>query len=453
MLNGNISKLRKDALQIFRAGISEVIAEKVIREKLELEGDKLHIDKKTYNLRKLKKVIVIGAGKASSYMAKAVEEILANRITDGLIITKYGHRAGLKRIKIIEAGHPIPDKNSLSGTKKIKKLLDSAGKEDLVISLISGGGSALMTLPVKGISLEDVRRLTELLLSSGATIHEINTIRKHLSQVKGGNLARLIYPAQSINLMISDVIGDNLDVIASGPTVSDSSTFKEALNILKKYKLTDKVSKNILKHLQEGARSKIPETPKKNDLIFKKVYNLIVANNRLALEGARKKAQQLGYRTEVLSRALEGEARDVAKDQVNQAKKFLNSKKEQSQPICLISGGETTVTIKGKGRGGRCQEFALASAMKIAGKKENLVVLACGTDGTDGPTEAAGAVADTYTITRAQEKHLNPEKYLANNDSYHFFKRLGDLIITGPTHTNVMDLYLILIDKGRIKSK
>ena len=465
MVNRNISKLRKDALQIFKAAISENRAEKIIEEKVKLKGDQLSINlvksslreevfvkgkqfnkinKKTYNLAKFKKIIVIGAGKASIYMAKAMEEILADRITKGLIITKYNHLARLKKIKFIEAGHPIPDKNAIFGAKKIKKLLNSAGKEDLVINLISGGGSSLMTLPVKGIYLKDIQKLTKLLLFSGATIHEINTIRKHLSQVKGGNLARLIYPAQSINLIISDVINNDLDVIASGPTVPDSSTFKQALNILKKYKLFNKVSKNILKHLQEGVRSKILETPKKNDLIFKKVYNLIVGSNRLVLEEARKKAQQLGYQTKIFSYALKGEARDVAKDQVNQFKKFLDLKtKKQSQPICLISGGETTVTIKGKGKGGRCQEFALASAIEIS-KKENLVVLACGTDGTDGPTEAAGAIADGQTITKALKKHLNPEKYLTNNNSYYFFKKLGDLVITGPTHTNVMDLYLIL---------
>ena len=428
MISRNISKLRKDALQIFKAAISDLKAEQIIKRKVKLRGDRLEIDKKTYHLKNFRKVFVIGAGKVSAYMAKAIEEILADRITEGLVITKYRHLTRLKKIKLIKAGHPIPDKNSLWGTKKIKKLLNSVGPEDLVINLISGGGSSLMTLPVRGITLEDIRKLTKLLLSSGATIHEINTIRKHLSQVKGGNLARLIYPAQSINLIISDVIGDDLDVIASGPTVADSSTLKQALNLLKKYKLSNKVSKNISKYLNE--------TPKKNDLIFKTVYNLIVASNKLAILAAVKKAQQLGYQTKILSLTLQGEAREVAK-------KILNFKKKQSQPICLISGGETTVTIKGKGKGGRCQEFALASAIEISGK-ENLVVLACGTDGTDGPTEVAGAIADSQTIARARKKGLDPEKYLTNNDSYHFFKKLGDLIITGPTQTNVMDLYLIL---------
>lgn len=436
MLNENTSKLRKDALRIFKAAISAVGAEKVIKQIVKLKRDKLKIGKKTYYLKNFKKIIVIGFGKASTYMAKALEEILGNRITDGLIITKYGYRTPLKRIKLIEAGHPLPDKNALLGSQKIKKLLSQTGKEDLVITLISGGGSALMTLPVKGINLQNLRKLTKLLLSSGATIKEINIIRKHLSQVKGGNLARLIYPTQSINLIISDVIGDNLDIIASGPTVPDPATFKEAIYILEKYKLTNKVSQNILKYLQKGVRGKLPETPKQGDPIFKKTYNLIVANNKLAILTAAQKARALGYKTKILSFTYQGEASKIARKQLKQIKK-------QSRPICLISGGETTVTIKGKGKGGRCQEFVLASAIEIAGKK-NLVVLACGTDGTDGPTEAAGAIADGQTIVRAKKKRLDPEKYLINNDSHHFFKRLGDLIITGPTHTNVMDLYLIL---------
>lgn len=443
MLTKKIIKLREDALKIFKAGLSATKAEKIIKEKVKLKKDLLYIERKKYNLGQLKKIFVIGAGKASAHMAKAIEKILGEKINCGLIITKYDYLAPLRKIELIEAGHPIPDKNSLGATKKIKGLLELTDKKTLVIVLISGGGSSLLCLPVRGVSLKDIQKVTKLLLACGATIHEINTIRKHLSQVKGGNLARMIEPAECITLIVSDVIGDDLDVIASGPTVADKSTFKKALDIIKKYKLTDKVSKNILKHLLRGAKEQIPETPKKNDLIFKNIYNLIIVNNKLALRVAQEKARELGYQTKILSSAIKGEARNVAGRIINQGQKTFNSKKK-SRPICLILGGETTVTVKGKGKGGRCQEFVLASAIEITGRK-NLVVLAGGTDGTDGPTDAAGAIADTYTLARAQTKHLDAHRYLVNNDSYHFFRKLGDLIITGPTHTNVMDLYLILI--------
>ena len=436
--------LKKDCLTIFEAGIKAVNPYQAVKHHLKGEGDFLYLPNHTFNLSAFKNIYVIGAGKASAYMAVALEEILGERLKGGLIIVKYGHGAHLKKVKIIEAGHPIPDENGLCGARALVTLAQGFAKEDLVFCVISGGGSALLPLPVGGISLKEKQDTTKALLRCGAPIHEINSIRKHLSQIKGGGLARVVYPATLVSLIISDVIGNELGVIASGPTVADTSTFFECRKILERYHLLSSIPRAVRSHILKGAREKIQETPKPGSAIFKKTINQIIGSNIQCLEAAEKKAKEMGYNTLLLSSFVQGETREVAKMQAAILKEVITSGQPIPRPACVISGGETTVTIHGKGKGGRNQEFALACGIEIAGLK-GTAVFSAGTDGTDGPTDAAGAYADWKMAGRAKKLGLDPYRYLDNNDSFHFFEQLNDLIITGPTKTNVMDLMLLLI--------
>jgi len=375
-------------------------------------------------------IYVIGAGKASARMAQAVERLLGKRVTGGLINVKYGHTAPLRRIELNECGHPIPDENGLRGAKRILDIARQAGPKDLVIAVISGGASALLPYPLPPMTLEQKQRLTGKLLRCGANIHEMNTVRKHISAIKGGRLAEAAAPAKVLALILSDVIGDDLDVIGSGPTVPDRSTTADAERILRHYGI------------------KVPpltETPKPSDPVFKHVRNVIVGSNALAVSAAEREAKRLGYRTLVLSTFIEGETRDVAGVHAAIVKEVLASGRPVRRPACIISGGETTVTIRGTGSGGRNQEFALAAAIDIAGL-EKVTVFSGGTDGTDGPTDAAGAIADGKTVARGRELGLDADECLANNDSYQFFESLGDLVKTGPTGTNVADIRLLLIE-------
>jgi glycerate 2-kinase len=313
----------------------------------------------------------------------------------------------------------------------------------MVICLISGGGSALLPLPAEGLSLQDKQDTTKVLLACGATIHEINSVRKHISMVKGGGLVRAAYPATLISLILSDVVGDDLDVIASGPTVPDSSSFQNCMTIFDKYGIREKVPETVLNHIRKGIEGEVPETPKPADPVFTRTQGVIVGSNLACMEAAEKKAHSLGYHTLMLSTMIEGETREVACVHAGIAKEVLKSGHPLSPPACVLSGGETTVTITGRGLGGRNQEFVLAAAMGLSGW-ERIVVLSAGTDGTDGPTDAAGAVADSQTIQRAEALGLNPVDFLFNNDAYHFFEKLEDLVKTGPTNTNVMDLRIML---------
>jgi len=379
-------------------------------------------------------------------MAASLERILGSRITAGWVNVKYGHGQKLKRIRIQEAGHPLPDRKGLEGSQEMVRLLGQLTPQDLVIFLISGGGSALLPLPVPGVSLEEKQAATNLLLGCGATIQEINTVRKHLSVIKGGGLAKIVYPATLVTLILSDVIGDPLDAIASGPTVPDPTTFEDCARILSRYGLWEKVPLSVANHIREGLEGRKEETVKENDPAFSKVYNLVVGNNLLAMKAAQKAAKAMGYRTLLLSSLIEGETREVAKVHTAVAKEVLLSGNPISSPACILSGGETTVTLRGKGKGGRNQEFALASSIELAGW-EGIVLLSAGTDGTDGPTDAAGAFADGKTLSRAKTLGLDPWSFLKENDSYSFFEQLGDLLMTGPTGTNVMDLRILLIRK------
>jgi len=442
--NGKIREKREKVLPILSAALEAVDPINAVKRHMSLTDDELRIGQRIYSLSKYRNIYVIGGGKAGASMAKAAEEILGEHLTAGLINTKYGYLMETEILRINEAGHPIPDVAGMTGARQMVELAARASDDDLVICLISGGGSALMTLPVEGITLADMEALTSALLRCGATINEINAIRKHLSQIKGGNLSRLAYPAEVVSLVLSDVVGNPLDVIASGPTVSDSSTFVQAYAILERYSLLDELPPSIVQHLRRGKEGTILETPKKDDPVFAKTYNLIIASNEVAAQAAMAKAEDLGFNTMLLSTFVEGEAREVAHVFSAVAKEILRSAQPVSRPACVVAGGETTVTIRGEGKGGRNQELALAAAIQIEGLDEAMIV-ALATDGTDGPTDAAGAIVDGSTLQRAGEKSLSASEYLANNDSYRFFEALGDLIITGPTNTNVNDLTFVFV--------
>lgn len=435
--------MRRDAVSIFRAGLEAADPVNAIQRHVELKQNLLKVEKQTYDLSAYDKVWVVGAGKAGAKMAQAVEGIFDRRLEGGIVNVKYGHASALNKVKVNEAGHPLPDEKGVRGTKEIIDLLKQTGERDLVLCLISGGGSALLPCPVEGLTLQEKQQTTKILLECGATIHEINAIRKHLSQVKGGRLAQLAYLSMLVSLILSDVVGDDLDTIGSGPTVADRSTFQDCLAILEKYQIRRRVPGSVASLLERGANGEVKETPKQGDPVFGRVQNVIVGSNTLAVRAAQQKADALGYHSLVLSTCIEGETRDVAKVHAAIAKEILRTGNPVPTPACIISGGETTVTIRGGGLGGRNQEFALAAAIALDGLR-GVVALSGGTDGTDGPTDAAGAIGDGSTLTRARQKGLDAEACLRENDSYHFFEPLGDLLITGPTFTNVMDLRLML---------
>ncbi|MCX8124237.1 MAG: glycerate kinase [Spirochaetes bacterium] len=435
---------RDDIRTIYMHAIEAVDPYTAVRSSLLREGSILRIKNgKAFDLSAIKNIYVVGAGKATARMAKAVEDILGDSITQGIIAVKYGYRESLSHIILHEAAHPVPDENGLKASQEIIDLLGEAGEHDLVISCISGGGSALLPYPVEPITLAQKQDLTQRLLRSGASIKELNIVRKHLSRTKGGNLALAAYPATVINLMMSDVVGDDMDIIASGPFVMDTSTYADALSILQRYNLLKAVAPSIVAHLEKGINGEIPETPKDKH-IFEKVYNIIVASNIIACMAAQQKANELGYNSIILSSMIEGDTAEAARFHSAIAHEIIKTGNPVKTPACIISGGETTVVVKGSGLGGRNMEFA----MQIAPLIEQLPVVAAsiGTDGTDGPTDAAGAVADGKTIKKAKKLGLNINEYINNNDSYHFFELLGDLIITGPTNTNVMDIRILIVE-------
>jgi hydroxypyruvate reductase len=427
------SLLRRHAFSIFRASLQAADP------RASVEAALRKLDPTRY-----RNIVVVGAGKASAAMAQAVEKTLGRRITAGLINTKDGHLAPLKRIELNESSHPVPDQRGVDGARRIAALAAAAGPGDLVLCLISGGASALLPLPAGPITLAEKQETTKLLLACGATIHELNCVRKHLSAIKGGQLARLAAPATVLALLLSDVVGDPLDVIGSGPAAPDASTFADAWSVVEKYGLASKLPAAVRDRLRQGVAGSIPDTPKPGDPLFRQTRNVIVGSNRLAVDAAAARAKALGYKPLVLSTTIEGETRDVALMHAAIAREALESGRPAKPPLCLISGGETTVTLRGSGLGGRNQEFALAAALALEGLP-GILAFSAGTDGTDGPTDAAGAQADGSTVARAAALGLDARAFLANHDSYHFFQPLGDLILTGPTGTNVMDVRLLLI--------
>ncbi len=425
-------QLRQEAMRIFEGALRAADPYEATRAKLRPLP------------KTVEKVYVVGAGKAAAAMARAVEDAYGDKISAGLVVTKYGHGGPLRRIACREAAHPVPDAEGVKAARELAGLCLGAGPNDLVIALISGGASALLPAPAGHLTLEQKQKTTRLLLECGANIHELNCVRKHLSSLKGGQLALLCDPAPLRTFILSDVIGDPLDVIGSGPTVPDETTFAEAWSVIYKYDLATKIPASVRGHLEQGVNHAIPDTPKPGDPLFANVSNILVGSNRLSLYAAEAIARQLGYKTLLLSTSLDGEAREVAKVFAAMAREAVISGRPSRPPLALLAGGETTVTLtKHHGLGGRNQEMALAVAQGIAGLPGTLF-LAGGTDGTDGPTNAAGAFAFGDTIERAKAFEMHAVEYLARHDSHQFFEQLGDLLITGPTGTNVMDVYLLL---------
>ena len=437
-------ELRKAARQIFDAAVHAVDPAAAIHRHVKREGSRLTIGGELLDLTAIRRIVVVGMGKAGASMAGATEEILGERIQRGVVVTKYGHVQPTRIIRLHEAGHPVPDEAGIAGAQAILDCVEGLGPDDLALVLISGGGSALTPAPVEGISLAEKQALTKALLACGADIREMNMLRKHISRIKGGQLARAAQPALVRTLILSDIVGDPLDAIASGPTVPDPTTYADALGILDKYRIRQEIPASIRTHLESGAAGKVPETPKPIDPLFGRVKSLMVASNIQALEAAKVEAQRLGLVPMILSSFIEGETREIARMHAALALEVRASGNPIRPPMCFITGGETTVTLKGRGKGGRNQEFSLAAALDIAGLSD-VVVLSAGTDGTDGPTDAAGAIADGETVKRAIAAGLKPRAALDGNDAYPFFERLGDLIITGPTRTNVMDVRLVLV--------
>ena len=433
------------AKQMIESALKTVDPYHLILEQLKLSGDILNIqNREEINLAEFEHIYIIGAGKGTAPMALAMEELLGAKLTAGAVNVKYGHGQDLKKIKLLEAGHPILDENTLKNTKQILEIVDQAASNDLVIVLITGGGSALFELLPEGIGLNDLANINQLLLSSGAAIDEINTIRKHLSQIKGGQLAKRIVPAKTISFILSDVIGDPLESIASGPTAPDPSTFAHAIGIIDKYGLVENVAAPIMDYLKSGLNGDITETPDKKDAVFQFVENYVIGNNALALNKLKKEAQSKGYQTILLTDRAQGEAKEIARFLAGVIKSGINSGFPISSPGCILLGGEPTVTLGGGGKGGRNQEITLAMLESLSDVETPFYLCSVGTDGTDGPTDAAGAWIDEQTIKNVRDKNLSIPEYLKRNDSYHFFEQIDQLIITGPTRTNVMDLIFCL---------
>jgi glycerate 2-kinase len=451
--------LRAVASELRRAALAAVEPAAAVNRHVHRDGDILVVAGRCYDLTDYERVFVVAGGKAAVPMAAAIVGMLGDRLTAGVVVTKYGHvpegqlqeiglRFSASNLKTIEAGHPVPDENSVRGAQAVADLARRAAERDLVMCLVSGGGSALLTLPVPGLTLAGLQALTDLLLRSGATIDEINTVRKHCSQIKGGNLASLAAPATVVTLALSDVVGDPLDVIASGPTVPDPTTVTQARAVLERYGLGGSwpsSGRRRSRLVQSGQdRVLLRETPKPADPVFERVQHVVVGSNRQAAAAAVEEARRLGFNALLLSTYIEGEAREVARVAAALAKGMRAHGDPLPPPACLVWGGETTVTVRGDGKGGRNQELALAAALALDGWPD-VLLMALATDGTDGPTGAAGAVATGETVACARARGLDPQAALEANDSYSLFDALDDLIRIGPTGTNVNDLLFILV--------
>ena len=434
---------------IFQAALDAVEPRSLIERRLILQAERLLVrgdgPEQAFDLGAFQRVLVLGAGKAAAPMAEALEGLLGRRISGGLIVVKDGYGRPLSRVRCLEAGHPVPDSRGQAAAAELEALAGGCDERTLVLLLVSGGGSALLPAPLEPLSLEDEQTATRALMACGADIREINCVRKHLSRLKGGRLARLLHPATVLGLILSDVAGDRLDVIASGPAVADSSTYADALEILDRYGLRAAMPAAVLEVLERGARGELPETPKPGDPVFSSVHNLLLGTNRTGLQAAARRAEALGYRVLALSSRVSGEAREVAKVYAAVA---LDPPMEK--PLCILGGGETTVTLRGRGRGGRNQECALAFLQELARAGDagrGIGFLSASTDGSDGPTDAAGAFAGLELAREAERRGLSIRGYLAENDSYGFFQAAGGLLRTGPTQTNVCDYQICLVRK------
>ncbi|WP_245748034.1 glycerate kinase type-2 family protein [Methanolobus profundi] len=436
--------MRNDAYAIMSEAISAVDPSLCVYRAMRKEDGNVVINDTFYDLSNYDNIYCIAFGKAAVSMSKAVEDILGDSLTKGIAITKHGFGSPLRKMEVYESGHPIPDESSMAAGRIVHDFLEGTGENDLIFFLISGGGSALVSLPRKGVSIADVVKLTDGLIRGGATIDELNTVRKHICSIKGGGLAKMAYPSASVSLILSDVVGDPLDVIASGPTVPDTSTYSDFSEIVARYNIT--LSPAIAGLLEDGLEGVIEETPKAGAPVFEKASHYLVGNNALALQEARTKACELGYNTMLLSSSVIGEAKEVAKVFASIAREERLREDPLPLPACILAGGEITVTMKGKGNGGRCQEMALSFGIEVS-DLEGVLMLAAGTDGNDGTTDSAGAFADGMTLQRGKDLQLDARRELYANNSHYFFEETGDLIVTGPTGTNVMDIYIVLVDR------
>jgi hydroxypyruvate reductase len=439
--------LYDDLASIRTRALAAVDPHAAVTQTMTRSGGVLTVGDNRWSLAEVDRLIVLAVGKAAVPMAQAAVEALAQDLTGGVVVTKHHHVGGAEfpaTLKIFETGHPIPDAAGLEAAYAVETQLRSTTARDLVLLLLSGGGSALLPAPVSGVTLDDLKVTNDLLLRAGATIVEINQVRKHLSRFKGGQLARLAAPAPVVTLILSDVVGDPLDVIASGPTAPDPTTYAQAMKVLERYKLVEEVPEGVAAHLRAGAAGEVAETPKPGDSLFDNVLNLIVGSNDAAARAAVAQAERLGYESLLLTTFIEGEAREVAKVAVALAKSIRARGYPLSPPACLIWGGETTVTVRGEGKGGRNQELALSAAIGLAGM-EGVVLMALATDGTDGPTDAAGAVVDGRTADRARRHGWNLYAALEDNNAYPLLDDAGALLRLGPTGTNVNDLLVLLV--------
>ncbi|HAJ34230.1 MAG TPA: glycerate kinase [Chloroflexi bacterium] len=436
---------RRRYLAIMDAALTAVDPYQAVRSHLHRSGQELWIDGQPYDLSRFRRILVVGAGKAGAPMARAVEEMLGESIAGGLVVVKTGHVAPTRQVEIVEAGHPIPNQAGLDAGRRILLQLADAGADDLVLVLLSGGGSALLEAPA-ALTLAELQATTDALLACGATINEINALRKHLSLIKGGQLARAASPATLVTLVLSDVVGSPLDVIASGPTVPDPSTWDDAWAVVTKYDLAPRLPAAVLARLQAGVRGELPETPKPGDPIFANARCVIVGDNYMAARAASQRAAALGYHTLLLTTFVEGEACEVAKVVAALAKEVRRNGQPLTPPACLILGGETTVTLGAQpGHGGRNQELALAAALALEGAS-GVAVAALATDGSDGPTDSAGGLIDGETVARGRAAGLDAGLARRRHDAYPYLRATGDLLLTGPTQTNVNDLIFVWVE-------
>ncbi len=445
-MSGMADKARKTAMTLILEGLAAADPYKAVKRALSFENGRLVVKGREIEVKG--NVYVVGAGKATGGMATATEDVLGDAIADGVIAVpeEMVSQYRLRKIRVLGSTHPKPSEKSVRAGREVVDLAKKAGEGDVVLALFSGGGSALMELPVEGVSIGDIMEVSVALMNAGADIFELNTVRKHLSRVKGGWLARHAYPATVVCLMISDVVGDRMDTIASGPTVPDPTTFEQAVEVMKRRGVWDSAPPAVREYLEKGLRGEVPETPKPGDPIFERVYNVVVASNIESLRAMKAKAESLGYRALILTSLLEGEAREVGKVAAAIAKEIRRTGNPIEPPAVVLAGGETTVTVRGKGRGGRNQELALSAAMYIEGL-DGIAIAAVGSDGRDGPTDAAGAVVDGFTVIKAKKAGLDPLKFLDDNNSYEFFKAVGGHIKTGYTGTNVNDFLVIVVEK------
>ncbi|MCE5207623.1 MAG: DUF4147 domain-containing protein [Chloroflexi bacterium] len=428
--------------EIINSSLQSVNPQKIIFQHVRKDGQKLIFgESKAYDLSEIENIYIVGAGKAAAGLVNGLNQILGERITGGLVITKHDNYecepAG--KVLVKRGNHPVPGDESIESSIALADFTHIITEKDLVICLVTGGGSALMTLPAEGLSLFDLQITTGLLLECGATINEMNTIRKHLDLIKGGGLARLLFPAQIMALILSDVIGNPLEIIASGPTVADESTFLDAWKIIQRYGLAEKISEPVRQYLRKGMEGGVPETVKAGSQFLQKVDHLIVGDNRQACRAALQKSRDLGFNSLLLTSSLHGEARNAGIFLSSILREIAETGNPIKRPACIIAGGETTGRIRGRGLGGRNQEMALGAVKELAGLR-NVAFMPIATDGEDGPTDAAGAVVTGNTYYKGLGLSLDPEIYLANNDSWHYFRNLGASIITGPTGTNVNDI-------------